>query len=68
MQLFLLPLDRERQWYRFHLLFADFLRNRLRDSDPDRFKQLHFNASLWFTNHHMPTSPSSMPVRRKTRR
>ena len=55
MQLFLLPLDRERQWYRFHLLFADFLRNRLRDSDPDRFKQLHFNASLWFTNHHMPT-------------
>lgn len=46
MQLFLLPLDRERQWYRFHLLFADFLRNRLRDSDPDRFKQLHFNASL----------------------
>ena len=23
--------------------------------DPERFKQLHFNASLWFTNHHMPT-------------
>jgi LuxR family maltose regulon positive regulatory protein len=53
MQLFLLPLDRERLWYRFHNLFADFLRNRLKERDPERFKQLHFNASLWFTNHHM---------------
>lgn len=53
LQLFLLPLDRERQWYRFHNLFAEFLRNRLKERDPERFKQLHFNASLWFTNHHM---------------
>ncbi|MGA4636819.1 LuxR C-terminal-related transcriptional regulator [Pseudomonas solani] len=53
MQLFLLPLDRERQWYRFHHLFADFLRARLVAQEPERFKQLHFNASLWFTNHHM---------------
>ncbi|MBU3054972.1 MAG: LuxR C-terminal-related transcriptional regulator [Pseudomonas indica] len=53
MQLFLMPLDRERQWYRFHNLFADFLRARLKDRDPERFQQLHFNASLWFTNHHM---------------
>ncbi|MFI8382333.1 LuxR C-terminal-related transcriptional regulator [Pseudomonas sp. NPDC079086] len=53
MQLFLLPLDRERQWYRFHNLFAEFLRGRLKERDPERFKQLHFNASLWFTNHHM---------------
>lgn len=53
LQLFLLPLDRERQWYRFHNLFAEFLRTRLRERDPERFRQLHFNASLWFTNHHM---------------
>ncbi|NQD92424.1 AAA family ATPase [Pseudomonas sp. CrR25] len=53
MQLFLLPLDRERQWYRFHNLFGEFLRARLKDRDPERLKQLHFNASLWFTNHHM---------------
>jgi len=53
MQLFLLPLDRERQWYRFHHLFAEFLRARLKERDPERLKQLHFNASLWFTNHHM---------------
>ncbi|AMO77354.1 HTH-type transcriptional regulator MalT [Pseudomonas citronellolis] len=55
LQLFLMPLDRERHWYRFHQLFADFLRAHLREREPERFKQLHFNASLWFTNHHMPT-------------
>lgn len=53
MQLFLLPLDRERQWYRFHNVFAEFLQARLKEQDPERFKQLHFNACLWFTNHHM---------------
>lgn len=53
MQLFLMPLDRERQWYRFHNLFAEFLRARLKERDHERFKQLHFNTSLWFTNHHM---------------
>ena len=53
MQLFLLPLDRERRWYRFHNLFAEFLRARLKQRDPERLRQLHFKASLWFTNHHM---------------
>ncbi|MCJ8168566.1 LuxR C-terminal-related transcriptional regulator [Atopomonas sediminilitoris] len=52
-QLFLVPLDRERQWYRFHHLFADFARKRLLAKDAQFFRQLHFNASLWFTNHHM---------------
>ncbi|WP_439888429.1 LuxR C-terminal-related transcriptional regulator [Pseudomonas sp. MBLB4123] len=54
MQLFLLPLDRERRWYRFHYLFAEFLRGRQLAVDPERFRQLNFNACLWFTNHHMP--------------
>ena len=53
MQLFVVPLDRERHWYRFHHLFADFLRSRLKSQNPERFRQLHFNASLWFTNHRM---------------
>ena len=53
MQLFLLPLDHTRQWYRFHNLFAEFLRDQLKARDPERFKQLHFTASLWFANHHM---------------
>ncbi|QLC72570.1 helix-turn-helix transcriptional regulator [Pseudomonas sp. LPB0260] len=53
MQLFLLPLDRQRHWYRFHNLFAEFLRRRLQGRDPERFKQLHFKASLWFATHRM---------------
>lgn len=52
-QLFLVPLDRERQWYRFHHLFGEFLRHRLRERDAERFKQLHFNTCLWFANHRM---------------
>lgn len=54
-QLFLIPLDRERRWYRFHRQFASFLQSRLRHSDAERFRQLQFETSLWFTNHHMQT-------------
>jgi len=54
-QLFLVPLDRERRWYRFHRHFAGFLQSRLRREDAERFRQLHFETSLWFTNHHMQT-------------
>ncbi len=34
------PLIREGVWYRYHQLFGDLLRARLRDRDPDRFRQL----------------------------
>ncbi|WP_233282018.1 LuxR C-terminal-related transcriptional regulator [Pseudomonas mangiferae] len=53
LQMFLVPLDRERQWYRFHQPFADFLQARLKASDPERYTRLHFKASLWFANHRM---------------
>jgi LuxR family maltose regulon positive regulatory protein len=46
--LFLLPLDDERRWYRYHRLFADFLRNRLRQSQADQIPQLHGRASQWY--------------------
>ena len=47
--LFLVPLDDERTWYRYHHLFADTLRARLRhDIDPARRAELHRRASAWF--------------------
>ena len=46
--LFLLPLDDRRLWYRYHHLFADVLRARLRDEDPERVRELHRRASDWF--------------------
>lgn len=45
--LFLIPLDDERGWYRYHHLFADLLQNRLRQSRPEKISELHRKASLW---------------------
>jgi LuxR family transcriptional regulator, maltose regulon positive regulatory protein len=45
--LFLVPLDDRRQWYRYHHLFADVLRARLLDEQPDQIPGLHRRASAW---------------------
>jgi LuxR family maltose regulon positive regulatory protein len=49
--LFLVPLDQERRWYRYHQLFADLLRARLRQQTPDRERELHRRAALWCERH-----------------
>ncbi len=46
--LFLIPLDDERRWYRYHHLFAEVLRNRLEEEQPDQVAELHRRASRWF--------------------
>jgi LuxR family maltose regulon positive regulatory protein len=46
--LFLIPLDDERRWYRYHHLFADLLRNRLGQLYPDQVPALHRRASAWY--------------------
>ncbi len=46
--LFVVPLDDQRCWYRYHHLFADLLRNRLYQDQPDRVAILHQRASTWF--------------------
>ena len=48
--LFLVPLDDRRRWYRYHQLFADVLRARLLDERPGRVSELHRRASEWFGN------------------
>jgi LuxR family maltose regulon positive regulatory protein len=45
--LFLVPLDDERRWYRYHGLFRDLLRRRLAKLHPDRVPVLHRRASAW---------------------
>jgi LuxR family maltose regulon positive regulatory protein len=50
--LFLLRLDDERSWYRYHHLFAEFLLRRLRESDPAAESELHLRASQWFWDRH----------------
>jgi LuxR family maltose regulon positive regulatory protein len=50
--LFLVPLDNERRWYRYHHLFADLLRQRLQQSAAaptrDGIDELHIRASQWY--------------------
>jgi LuxR family maltose regulon positive regulatory protein len=46
--LFIIPLDDERRWYRYHHLFSDLLRQRLRQTQPDWAPTLHIRASEWY--------------------
>ena len=48
--LFLIPLDDRRGWYRFHHLFADVLRARLQADHPDEISELHRRASAWYAD------------------
>jgi LuxR family maltose regulon positive regulatory protein len=49
--LFLVPLDDERRWWRYHHLFADLLRARLERERPERLQALHRNAATWCEGH-----------------
>ncbi|RZL81488.1 MAG: protein kinase [Rhodococcus sp. (in: high G+C Gram-positive bacteria)] len=49
--LFLRHIDDERTWFRYHSLFAEFLRRRLERDQPDRVQELHRAASRWFCDH-----------------
>jgi LuxR family maltose regulon positive regulatory protein len=49
--LFLIPLDGERRWYRYHQLFADLLRQRLQRRHPQLGVELHRRAASWFAHH-----------------
>ncbi len=46
--LFVVPLDDRRQWYRYHHLFVDLLRQRLQREQRDRVPELHRRASEWY--------------------
>jgi len=47
LNLFIFSLDDERNWYRYHQLFAGFLEQRLRELEPERARLLHERACEW---------------------
>ena len=49
--LFVVPLDDRREWYRYHHLFADVLRARLLAEQQDLVPLLHQRASQWYERH-----------------
>ena len=53
--LFLVPLDDRRQWYRYHQLFADVLQAHLLDEQPDDVPELHRRASAWYEQNGEPS-------------
>ena len=53
--LFVVPLDGERRWYRYHHLFADVLRAHLREEQPTPVPTLHGRASTWFEQNAQPS-------------
>jgi LuxR family maltose regulon positive regulatory protein len=51
--LFVVPLDDKRQWYRYHHLFADVLRAHAMEEQPAQIPALHRRAAAWFEEHGM---------------
>jgi ATP/maltotriose-dependent transcriptional regulator MalT/serine/threonine protein kinase len=49
--LFLQRIDEDPNWFRYHHMFAEFLRRRLDRDQPERVEQLHRTASDWFAEH-----------------
>lgn len=52
--LFLIALDRDGQWYRYHHLFAEFLQHEFRSTDPAGYRQACFRAAKWCEEHGQP--------------
>src|SRR5207244_2130895 len=48
---FVVSLDAQRTWFRYHQLLADFLRLELRRRSADEVPDLHRKAAKWFTDH-----------------
>ena len=46
--LFVVPLDSDRTWYRYHHLFAESLRHILQRTEPDRIRDYHDRAAQWY--------------------
>ncbi|MCD1261708.1 winged helix-turn-helix domain-containing protein [Paenibacillus athensensis] len=47
LNLFIVPLDEERQWYRYHHLLAEFLQQRFARTRPDEWAEAHVRAAVW---------------------
>lgn len=52
--LFVVPLDDERRWYRYHRLFSELLRARLQETVPEKVAELHRLAATWYDQNELP--------------
>jgi LuxR family maltose regulon positive regulatory protein len=54
--LFLIPLDHQREWHRYHHLFRDLLQRELAEREPQLLGLLHTRAAAWYELHGDPES------------
>jgi LuxR family transcriptional regulator, maltose regulon positive regulatory protein len=54
--MFLVPLDRRREWYRYHGLFREFLLGELRRVEPEIVMKLHLRAADWYESRESPAT------------
>lgn len=52
--LFIVPLDNQNHWYRYHHLFSDLLKKRVDDLLSQETLSLHYRAAVWFDEHQQP--------------
>jgi LuxR family maltose regulon positive regulatory protein len=52
--LFIVSMDNQNTWYRYHALFAELLRKQLFSRQHQLLPELHFRASQWFEKNHLP--------------
>ena len=57
--LFLIPLDRERHWFRYHHLFGEFLQSRLAEKGERHIAALHGRAAAWLSTHNLTSEAVS---------
>jgi LuxR family maltose regulon positive regulatory protein len=62
--LFLVALDDQREWYRYHHLFADVLRARMLSEQPEQVPVVHQRASQWYERHELIEESSGRHWRR----
>jgi LuxR family maltose regulon positive regulatory protein len=51
LNLFMIPMDENRDWYRYHHLLSDFLQRVAAEENPDRLLQAHIRAARWLENY-----------------
>ena len=52
--LLVVPLDRRREWYRYHQLFRELLSSELRRREPANIPELHLRAATWYESNDQP--------------
>jgi LuxR family transcriptional regulator, maltose regulon positive regulatory protein len=61
--MFIVGLDHQRIWYRYHHLFASLLQNRLRNVSPGLIQTLHRRASRWFSENNLITEAIDQAIK-----